>query len=169
MMETTHFHSSSITQKQSDKQLMLLLNHRKYSRCNRINRNPTIKEQNFISLIHEKKSRTRQWGPNTTEPACFFSVGVPLRWRISRSTRPRDMSPNVNPDIIPAKRTRKQENPAQINHQTSPKGMASLFRPEFRTSSIRAVITAFKVCIIVRTGGFDFPSDRSICEFHFPE
>ena len=45
-------------------------------------------------------------------PACFFSVTVPLRWRISRSTRPNDMRPRVRPDMIPAKRTRKQEIPA---------------------------------------------------------
>lgn len=58
-------------------------------------------------------------------PACFFSVTVPLRWRISRSTRPNDMRPRVRPDMIPAKRTRKQEIPAQTNHHGVPKRISS--------------------------------------------
>ncbi|KAL2550060.1 hypothetical protein Fot_11603 [Forsythia ovata] len=37
---------------------------------------------------------------------------VPLRWRISSSTSPRDIKPNVSPDIISAKITRKHETPA---------------------------------------------------------
>ncbi|KAF4368267.1 hypothetical protein G4B88_008571 [Cannabis sativa] len=58
-------------------------------------------------------------------PACFFSEEVPLRWRISSSTRLRDINPRVRPDIIPANRTSKHETPAKTNHHGVPKGISS--------------------------------------------
>ncbi|GER44751.1 essential meiotic endonuclease 1A, partial [Striga asiatica] len=74
-----------------------------------------------IAAALHKSNVTRKIG----RPACFFSAGVPLRWRISRSTRPRDMSPNVRPDIMPAKRTRKHEIPAYVNHNTVPNSISA--------------------------------------------
>lgn len=74
---------------------------------------------------------------------------VPLRWRISRSTRPRDMSPRVSPDMIPAKRTRMQETPAYMNHQKVPN---STFPSSANTSwdeyELRAIARALIAIII---------------------
>lgn len=69
---------------------------------------------------------------------------MPLRWRISRSTRPSDIRPRVRPDMIPAKRTRKQETPAYTNHDTDPNGISSPTLLDWPTIvNILAPITAF--------------------------
>jgi len=83
-------------------------------------------------------------------PACAFSAGEPLRSRISRSTRPRDMRPRVRPDIMPAKRTSKHEIPAYMNHHTDPKGMPSLpsTGTEWSRVNIRATINALTTLIV---------------------
>lgn len=83
-------------------------------------------------------------GKSGTLPACFFSVEVPLRSRISRSTRPRDMRPRVRPDMIPANRTRKHDNPAYTKNHTDPNAMLSPSESDSRfRASIRVAITAF--------------------------
>lgn len=119
---------------------MLFLNHRKYSRCiwtqkfyvqllSYQRKACSTKLRNPIRLTKIRPPKTEKWNrrrkKEEEEPACFFSEGEPLRWRISRSTRPRDMRPRVRPDMIPAKMTRRQDIPAYTNHHTDPKGMPS--------------------------------------------
>jgi len=89
-------------------------------------------------------------------PACFFSEGEPLRSRISRSTRLRDMRPRVRPDMIPAKHTRKQQMPAYAIHVTDPKGMLSLARDMWSRVNIRLTVNAFSKFTIVMIKVFFF-------------
>lgn len=102
-------------------------------------------------LVSQRTQRTGWWwwwNEQRIElcvPACFFSVVVPLRWRISSSTRPKDIRPRVNPDIIPANKTRKQEIPAYINHQIDPNSISAP-NPLSRVI-IRAISTAFSKSI----------------------
>lgn len=98
-----YLHGTGVTKKQGDKQLMLLLNNRQNSSCKCERKGQREKQE-------KKEVWLRMLGK--VVPACFFSVEEPLCWRISRSTRPRDINPRVRPDIIPAKRTSKQEIPA---------------------------------------------------------
>ncbi|KAG9151091.1 hypothetical protein Leryth_002672 [Lithospermum erythrorhizon] len=75
---------------------------------------------------------------------------VPLRWRISSSTRPKDMRPKVRPDMIPANTTRKQEIPAYKYHITDPNAISVPRIGDEEEASLVAnliISTAFTQCI----------------------
>lgn len=115
-------------------------------------------------IIGLKKRRDYEGrGAGIFLPACFFSAGVPLRWRISSSTRPRDINPKVSPDIIPANRTRKHEIPAYRNHNADPNAIdpncnsdptaapSLLFIRLMFLVAIRIRATALTTCIFDRS------------------
>lgn len=60
----------------------------------------------------------------------------PLLRRISRSTWPKDMRPNVRPDMIPAKSTSRQDTPAYKNHQ----GVGNLMSSGSKTMSFKCIM-----------------------------
>ena len=61
------------------------------------------------------------------------------------------MRPRVRPDMIPAKRTRKQERPAYMNHHADPNAMPPTDSDSRFRVSIRVASKAFIRCIAALT------------------
>lgn len=59
------------------------------------------------------------------------------------------MSPRVNPDMIPAKRTRMHETPAYVNHQKVPNSMFSASASRSPDETERRAMASADIAIIV--------------------